>query len=232
MDKPIRPAACLTAVALLMAACSSNDKPYAHDSVRHETAAEQMFGTTGGELSATPTSSAVVTTQPAVIVPAPAAATVITPAAPLTVPQPVAIMAPSDAMFAQKVAASGSSEIQLARIAYVRAQSPEVRAFARQMLIDHRDMAIKLDNFALERGYLVAWRIEPDKASTIERLQTLNGAAFDRAYMDEMVAAHEKAVATLETQAASGRETASLASASLPTVRHHLEMARELDARL
>jgi putative membrane protein len=227
MDKPVRSAACLTAVALLMAACTSSDKPYAHDSVRHQTAAEQMFGTTGGELSATPPGSAVVVTQPA-----PASATVIAPAAPLTVPQPVAIMAPSDGKFAQAVAASGSAEIQLARIAYVRAQSPEVRAFARQMLIDHRDMAITLDNFALERGYLVTWRIEPDKASTIERLQTLNGAAFDRAYMDEMVAAHEKAVATLQTQAASGRETASLASASLPTVRHHLEMARELDARL
>ncbi len=240
MDKPVRSAACLTAAALLMAACSSSDKPYAHDSVRHETAAEQMFGTTGGELSATPPSSAVMATQPVVVVPQPApaaATTVVAPtiigqAAPLTVPQPVAIMAPSDAAFAQKVAASGASEIQLARIAYVRAQSPEVRAFARQMLIDHRDMAIKLDNFALERGYLVAWRIEPDKASTIERLQTLNGAAFDRAYMDEMVAAHEKAVATLQTQAASGRETASLAGASLPIVRHHLEMARELDARL
>ena len=235
MNKPVRSAACLTALALLLGACSSSDKPYAHESKRHETAAEQMFGTTGGELSATPPSSAVVMTQPAVIVPQPAPATaptVIGQAAPLTVPQPVAIMAPSDAMFAQTVAASGSAEIQLARIAYVRAQSPDVRAFARQMLIDHRDMAIKLDNFALERGYLVAWRIEPDKASTIERLQTLNGAAFDRAYIDEMVAAHEKAVKTLETQAASGRETAALASASLPTVRHHLEMARELDSRL
>ena len=234
MNKPVRSAACLTALALLMGACSSSDKPYAHESKRHETAAEQMFGTTGGELSATPPSSAVVMTQPAVIVPQPAPATAPTVIgqAPLTVPQPVAIMAPSDAMFAQSVAASGSAEIQLARIAYVRAQSPDVRAFARQMLIDHRDMAIKLDNFALERGYLVAWRIEPDKASTIERLQTLNGAAFDRAYMDEMVAAHEKAVKTLETQAASGRETAALASASLPTVRHHLEMARELDSRL
>lgn len=142
------------------------------------------------------------------------------------------MIAPTDAAFAQKVAASNAAEIELSRIAYVKAHSPEVRAFARQLLIDHRDMAINLDNFALERGHLVAWRIEPEMAGTIECLHTLDGPAFDRTYMDVMVDAHSKSVATLETQAASGRETASLANASLPTVRHHLEMARALDAQL
>ena len=70
------------------------------------------------------------------------------------------------------------------------------------------------------------------KFSMIDRLSTLDSASFDRAYMDEMVAAHTKAVSRLETQAASGRETAEIASESLPKVRHHLEMARELDAHL
>jgi putative membrane protein len=226
MHRSVRSAACLTAVALLIAACSSSDdKPYAYESQRHPTAAEQLYGTTGGDLSTTPPSSQVVVTEPAPTMTTP-------PSAPLTVPQPVAMVAPTDAAFAQKVAASNAAEIELSRIAYVRANSPEVRSFARQLLIDHRQMAINLDNFALERGHLVVWRIEPEMGSTIERLRTLDGPAFDKAYMDTMVDAHSKSVATLETQAASGRETASLANQSLPTVRHHLEMARDLDAKL
>jgi putative membrane protein len=68
--------------------------------------------------------------------------------------------------------------------------------------------------------------------AVIDRLCTLDRASFDRAYMDEMVAAHTKAVSRLEAQAASGRETAEIATEALPKVRHHLEMARELDARL
>ena len=224
MHGSIRSAACLSAAALLVAACTSNDKPYAHESQRHATAAEQMFGTTGANY--TPPSPAVAATEPA----APAVATA--PSAPLTVPQPAAMIAPTDTAFAQKVAASNAAELELSRIAYVRARSPQVRAFARQLLIDHRDMSINLDNFALERGHLIAWEIQPEMASTIERLRTLDGPAFDRAYMDVMVDAHSKSVTTLETQAASGRETASLANASLPTVRHHLEMARALDAQL
>jgi len=224
MHKSIRSAACLSAAALLVAACTSNDKPYVHESQRHATAAEQMYGTTGGNLTTTQPSSAVVVTEPT--------AAAMAPSAPLAVPQPVAMIAPTDAAFAQKVAASNAAEIELSRIAYVRAHSPEVRAFARQLLIDHREMAINLDNFALERGHLIVWQIQPDMASNIERIRTLDGAAFDKAYMDLMVEAHSKSVATLETQAASGRETAMLANASLPTVRHHLEMARALDAQL
>jgi putative membrane protein len=160
------------------------------------------------------------------------APTVAAPAAPLTVPQPVSRLAPSDADFAQAALSSSALEIELARIAFVRAQSPDVRAFARQMLIDHREMAIKLDNFGLVRGYLIDWQLEPEGANTIDRLRSLDSASFDRAYMDEMVAAHERAVAMLETQAASGRETAAVANDVLPTVRHHLEMARDLQARL
>ena len=114
----------------------------------------------------------------------------------------------------------------------MQASSPEVRAYARQMLIDHRDLAIKLDNFALERGYLVTWQLEPQMVSTVDRLRTMQGTAFDRAYMNEMVTSHEQAVALLEAQASSGRETASLADEALPIVRHHLDMARDLDARV
>jgi putative membrane protein len=230
MHRSIRSAACLSAAALLTAACTSSDKPYAHESQRHATAAEQMFGTTGGNLATTAPGTAP-STAGVVTGPAPQPTT-MAPSAPLTVPQPVAMIAPTDAAFAQKVAASNAAEIELSRIAYIKAHSPEVRAFARQLLIDHREMAINLDNFALERGHLVVWQIEPEMASTIERLRTLDGPAFDRTYMDVMVEAHSKSVTTLETQAASGRETASLANASLPTVRHHLEMARALDAKL
>ena len=216
MVKPFRSAVPILAAALLLAACSTDGKPYAHESMRHRTAAEQQFGTVA---------------EPAIAAPAPVGAAT-EPAPPLTVPQPVSRLAPSDADFAQAALSSSALEIELARIAFVRAQSPDVRAFARQMLIDHREMAINLDNFGLVRGYLIDWQIEPEEASAIDRLRSLDSASFDRAYMDEMVAAHERAVAMLGTQAASGRETATVANDVLPTVRHHLEMARDLRARL
>jgi putative membrane protein len=194
--------------------------------MHHPTAAEQRFGTPEGELSqAAPgsaPSAAGTLAQP----------TVTVPSTPMTVPQTVSRLAPSDASFTQDMLSSSAVEIELARIAFVRAQSSDVRAFARQMLDDHRQLAIKLDNFALMRGYVVPWQIPPEGANAIDRMRTIDTASFDRAYMDEMVAAHENALAQFETQAASSRETASIASEAVPTVRHHLEMARDVRAKL
>lgn len=227
MFKPVQAAASVLCATLLLAACSTNDKNYAHEVAHHPTAAEQLFGTTGGPY--TPAPVTVVAAEPVTVV-EPVVVAPATPAQPITVPQTVSRMVPSDAAFTQRVLSSSAAEIEMARIAFVRAQSNDVRAFARQMLMDHRQMAINTDNFGLVRGYLVDWRIEPEAASAIDRLRTVDQASFDRAYMDTMVSAHEQAVATLETQVGSGRETAALASDALPTVRHHL--ARALQVRL
>ena len=65
MLTPIRSIASVLAAGLAMAACSSgNDKPYAHESMRHVTAAEQLFGTQG-EPAAIPVASVDQTTTPA-----------------------------------------------------------------------------------------------------------------------------------------------------------------------
>lgn len=159
------------------------------------------------------------------------------PGEPTTVPQPTsrqsaATAAPTDTDFVQQQISSSALEIELARVAFVRAQSPEVRSFARQLLTDHRQMVVKLDDFALQRGHLATWQIEPEGVNTIERMRSIDAASFDRAYMDEMVAKHEEALSKLEVQTASGRETAAIAAEALPTVRHHLAMARKLRAQL
>jgi putative membrane protein len=220
MEKPVRAVVPVLAAAVLAAGCTSNDHPYAHDSMPHQTAAERLYGTSGEPAAVPPTQ---------VTGPTP---TVTAPSTPMTVPQTVSRLAPSDATFSADALASSAVEIEMARIAVVRAQSPDVRAFAQRMLADHRDLAIRIDDFALMRGYVIPWQVPPEDANAIDRLRSIDSASFDRAYMDEMVAGHEKAVARFETQAASGRETASIANEALPTVRHHLEMARDLRAQL
>lgn len=145
---------------------------------------------------------------------------------------PTSLSPTSDSHFAQKAMSGSATEIALARIAVTRAESPEVRSFAQQMLNDHRQIATNIDNFALQRGYVVNWSITPEQQATIDRLSALNGAAFDEAYMDEMVRAHTDTVSMLQAQSNSGTETATLARDTLPTVEHHLMMARDIEARV
>ncbi len=145
---------------------------------------------------------------------------------------PTSLTATSDSRFTQTAMSGSATEIALARVAVTKAQSPEVRSFAQQMLNDHRQIATNIDNFALQRGHVVNWSITPEQQATIDRLNALNGAAFDDAYMQEMVRAHESTVSMLRAQSSSGTETATLARETLPTVEHHLMMARDIDARV
>src|SRR5262245_6446009 len=103
MDKPVRAATSVLGAALLLAACSS-DKNYAHEVAHHPTAAEQLFGTTGGPI--TPPPATVVATEPVTVVepvvvaPAtPAQPQVVPQTVPQAVPQTVSRMVPSDAAF-------------------------------------------------------------------------------------------------------------------------------------
>jgi putative membrane protein len=145
---------------------------------------------------------------------------------------PTSLSATSDTRFTQTAMSGSATEIALARVAVTKAQSPEVRSFAQQMLNDHRQIATNIDNFALQRGYVVNWSITPEQQATIDRLNALNGAAFDEAYMEEMVTAHTNTVAMLQAQSSSGTETATLARETLPTVEHHLMMARDIESRV
>lgn len=151
---------------------------------------------------------------------------------PTSAPVPTSAMATSDSRFTQQAMSSSATEIALARIALIKAQSEEVRDFARQMLDDHRRIAIDIDDFALQRGYLLNWTISAEHQATIDHLQAIDPASFDQAYMEEMVEAHEKAAAMMQAQSSGATETAVLARDTLPTVEHHLEMARALEPRV
>ena len=172
----------------------------------------------------------------AAVVPMPAPASVaMVPATtyPSTQTQlPTSLSPTSDSRFTQTAMSGSATEIALARVAVTKTQSPEVRSFAQQMLDDHRQIATNIDNFALQRGYVVNWSITPEQQATIDRLSAMDGAAFDDAYMQEMVRAHQNTVSMLQAQSNSGTETATLARETLPTVEHHLMMARDIDARV
>lgn len=67
-----------------------------------------------------------------------------------------------------------------------------------------------------------------------ERLASLSGAAFDREFLKNMVADHEKAVAAFEQEAMSGGDSdvKQVAAQALPMLRDQLTQARRIRAAL
>ncbi|WP_322025133.1 DUF4142 domain-containing protein [Burkholderia sp. BCC1977] len=135
----------------------------------------------------------------------------------------------TDAEFVDMAKLAGKSEIQASRLALEKSSSPDVRAFAKRMVDDHRKANERLQQLAARNGVSMhAGRIvDPD----VEALRDRSGRDFDVAYV-AMVGpdAHRNAIRLFEDEARDGRDSdlRAFAAATLPSLRHHLTMAQAL----
>src|SRR6185295_16341254 len=149
--------------------------------------------------------------------------------APARSPQPrVASSGSADIEFVLDAAKGGMAEVELGKLAADRAQNAEVMKFAERMVTDHSKAGDELKSIAQSKGIRLPEEIEAKDRALVNRLSKLNGAAFDRAYMQAMVSDHVKDVNEFKKEANSGRDpqVKSFASNTLPTLEEHLQQAR------
>jgi putative membrane protein len=134
-----------------------------------------------------------------------------------------------DIEFVFDAAKGGMAEVELGKLAAERAKNEEVKKFAQRMVDDHAKAGDELKSIAEKKGIKLPQEIDAKDRALIARLQKLNGAAFDRAYMQAMVGDHVKDVNEFKKEANSGRDpqVKSFASTTLPTLEEHLQHARQ-----
>lgn len=134
-----------------------------------------------------------------------------------------------DIEFVLDAAQGGMAEVELGRLAAERAKNDEVKKFAQRMVDDHTKAGDQLKSIAATRGIKLPTEMEAKDKALMTRLQKLNGAAFDRAYMQAMVSDHVKDVNEFKKEANAGRDpqVKSFASSTLPTLEEHLQHARQ-----
>jgi putative membrane protein len=139
-----------------------------------------------------------------------------------------------DSAFMVKAGGDGLAEVELGRMAVDRASSGDVKSFAQMMVDDHSKANGELTGLAGQKSVSLPSEPPPPAKAAKDHLSTLTGAAFDKAYMDQMVKDHEKAVALFSKEAASGKDadTKSWAEKTLPTLQQHLAKAREVAGKV
>jgi putative membrane protein len=135
-----------------------------------------------------------------------------------------------DQKFVMDAAQGGMMEVEAGRIAAQKAASADVKAFGQRMVTDHSQANTKLMQVATDKGLTVPKELKADHRQHVDQLSRLSGAELDRMYLSHMVKDHEKDVANFEKQSKSGTDPAvrSFAAQTLPTLREHLRMVREL----
>ena len=147
---------------------------------------------------------------------------------------------PTDPQIAHIAYTAGVIDIEAAKQALQKADHKEVKAFAQDMVRDHEavnkqalDLVKKLKVTPEDNDTSKALT----KHATEKRaeLAKLNGAAFDKAYVDNEVAYHKQVNGALETQlipSASNAELKSLLQTGLKIFQGHEQHAEHVDADL
>ena len=135
----------------------------------------------------------------------------------------------ADQKFANEAAQGGMAEVKLGQLAQEKASSDAVKSFGKRMVDDHSKAGDKLKDAASKENITLPTDISAKDQATYDRLSKLDGAAFDKAYMKDMVSDHQKDVAAFQKEANGGKNDSlkSFASETLPTLQDHLKQAKE-----
>jgi len=143
-------------------------------------------------------------------------------------------MSAADSRFATKAAAGGMAEVKLGELAQKNASSPDVKAFGKKMVDDHTKAGDKLKSIASKDSINLPTSIDAKDQAVYDKLSKLNGAEFDKAYMQDMVKDHKTDVAEFQKESNSGKsaDLKSFATETLPTLQEHLKMAQDTAAKV
>jgi putative membrane protein len=138
--------------------------------------------------------------------------------------------AAADSVWIRQAIRSNFTEVGLGRLADSRAESEQVKDFAERMVSDHNDMNERWADLAKDHDMKVGIEFGTDGQQAIDRLEDLDDAEFDRAYMTEMIRRHEQDLAAFERMATSARssEVRELANSGAASIREHLALARQV----
>src|SRR5207248_5959538 len=110
-----------------------------------------------------------------------------------------------------------------------KASSDQVKQFGQRMVTDHSKANDELKSLAEKKNITLPTDIDPQDKATHDRLSKLSGAAFDRAYMQHMLADHRKDVNEFKRESTTGKDpdVKTWASKTLPTLEDHLKLAED-----
>jgi len=145
---------------------------------------------------------------------------------------------PTDARgFAMMAASSDMFEIQSSQAAKSRGVGAEVAAFADHMIADHTKTTTQLTSLlgSMQPAMPMPKAMTEKHQAMLRKVEAAGtGAAFERAYVEAQLMAHQEAVALFSNYAQNGDTPAlkTFAQTNLPALQGHLEHAQRLQASM
>ena len=105
-----------------------------------------------------------------------------------------------DKDFVNDLAIAGTAEVELGRMAAERAVNPDVKKFGQMMVDDHTKASDELTQVATQHNIPVPTDLDDKHRDLRDKLAKLQGADFDKEYMDAMVDGHDNVLGKLRSR--------------------------------
>lgn len=139
----------------------------------------------------------------------------------------------ADMRFLHHAARDGKAEVELARLAERKAASPDVKSVAQRLASDHAKANQQLMQIAQQEGTQPPKGIGKKNNRLRAELEKLDGAAFDRAYLQAQVKDHREDIQYFEREAKTLRDPQlkAFAEQNLPVLQTHLHLLQQAEAQ-
>lgn len=146
----------------------------------------------------------------------------------------------TDPEVAHVAVTANAVDVEMATFAQGRTKTPAVRQFAQTMITDHNAVNAQAAALAKKLGVApadnaVSQSLQAGAADARKSLEALQGAAFDRAYLDREIGYHQAVLDAIDKLLVPTTENAELKKLLVdvrPAVATHLEHAKHVRSEL
>jgi putative membrane protein len=139
-----------------------------------------------------------------------------------------------DAKFATTAANAGMTEVNAGKMAQDKAVNPRVKSFAAMMVTDHTKAGDELAAIAKTKNITLPPGPDADSQKAADDLAKKSGKDFDKAYVNQMVDDHKKAVKLFEDASKNCKDPdlKAFAAKTLPTLKMHLDSIKAIHDKM
>lgn len=135
-----------------------------------------------------------------------------------------------DKAFVRTALQGGMAEVQLGQLAAQKGNSDDVKQFGQKMVDDHTKLADQLKPIAEQMGIKPPTSLSSKDKATMAKLQALNGDAFDKAYIKDMVKDHTKDEKDFKQEAdrTTNEQLKQCVTQGAQVISEHLQMIKQI----
>lgn len=137
----------------------------------------------------------------------------------------------TDAQFLQRAAASGMMEVGMAKLVSGRTDNEAIQQLADQMITDHNEANSEIVRLAESKSVDIPHMLSDRQKEVYDRFSGMDkGQAFEAAYLQNQIRAHQRAINLFATKAENAKDAdiKAFARKTEPILRRHLERIQQL----